>query len=132
VVRGCRDPDSPQRHRAAAFLLERYSIYRIGKRTAGTYSWFGSNRKQNLQKEIPMNSDQVSGKWKQLKGSVKERWGKLTDDDLGVINGQTEQLVGKIQERYGIARDAAEKQVKEWDSTVQDQDEDVDEQRKAS
>jgi uncharacterized protein YjbJ (UPF0337 family) len=79
-----------------------------------------------------MNSDQVSGKWKQLKGAAKERWGKLTDDDLDVINGQTEQLVGKIQERYGIARDAAEKQVKEWDSTFEDQDDDLDEQRKAS
>jgi uncharacterized protein YjbJ (UPF0337 family) len=80
-----------------------------------------------------MNSDQASGKWKQLKGAAKERWGKLTDDDLDVINGQTDQLVGKIQERYGIAREAAEKQVKEWDSTrFQDQQDDLDERRKAS
>jgi len=55
-----------------------------------------------------MNWDLVAGKWKQMKGSVKERWGKLTDDDIDVINGQQEQLVGKIQERYGIARDAAQ------------------------
>jgi uncharacterized protein YjbJ (UPF0337 family) len=61
-----------------------------------------------------MNRDQLKGKWKQIKGSVKERWGKLTDDDLDVINGQSEQLVGKIQERYGIAREAAQKQVDEW------------------
>jgi uncharacterized protein YjbJ (UPF0337 family) len=65
-----------------------------------------------------MNSDQLKGKWKQLKGSVKERWGKLTDDDVDVINGQSERLVGKIQERYGIAREAAQKQVDDWDSTV--------------
>jgi uncharacterized protein YjbJ (UPF0337 family) len=51
-----------------------------------------------------MNSDQFKGKWKQMKGSVKERWGKLTDDDLDVISGQQDQLVGKIQERYGIAK----------------------------
>jgi uncharacterized protein YjbJ (UPF0337 family) len=61
-----------------------------------------------------MNSDQLKGKWKQVKGSVKERWGKLTDDDLDVINGQHDQLIGTIQERYGIAREAAQKQVDEW------------------
>jgi uncharacterized protein YjbJ (UPF0337 family) len=61
-----------------------------------------------------MNSDQLQGKWKQVKGGVKERWGKLTDDDVNVINGQQEQLIGKIQERYGIAREAAQKQVDEW------------------
>ncbi len=65
-----------------------------------------------------MNSDQLSGKWKQIKGSVKERWGKLTDDDIDVINGQSEQLVGKIQEKYGIAREAAQKQVEEWNFSV--------------
>jgi uncharacterized protein YjbJ (UPF0337 family) len=63
-----------------------------------------------------MNSDQLKGKWKQLKGSVKERWGKLTDDDLDVIDGQSEQLIGTIQERYGIAREAAQKQVDEWNA----------------
>jgi uncharacterized protein YjbJ (UPF0337 family) len=65
-----------------------------------------------------MNSDQLKGKWKQIKGSAKERWGKLTDDDLDVIDGQTEQLVGTIQERYGIARDAAQKQVDEWNANA--------------
>ena len=61
-----------------------------------------------------MNSDQMKGKWKQLKGSVRERWGKLTDDDIDVINGQNEQLVGKIQEKYGIAKDEAQRQVDDW------------------
>jgi uncharacterized protein YjbJ (UPF0337 family) len=49
-----------------------------------------------------------------MKGSVKERWGKLTDDDLDIINGQNEQLVGKIQEKYGIAKDEAQRQVDDW------------------
>jgi uncharacterized protein YjbJ (UPF0337 family) len=75
-----------------------------------------------------MNSDQMKGKWKQLKGSVKERWGKLTDDDLNVIDGQTDQLVGTIQERYGIAREAAQKQVDEWNSALT-HDSEVDEKR---
>ena len=41
-----------------------------------------------------MNSDQMKGKWKQMKGSVKERWGKLTDDDIDIIDGQQDQLIG--------------------------------------
>jgi uncharacterized protein YjbJ (UPF0337 family) len=78
-----------------------------------------------------MNSDQMQGKWKQIKGSVKERWGKLTDDDIDVINGKHDQLVGKIQERYGIARDAAQKQVDEWNA-VESQQSDLGQRRKAS
>ena len=44
-----------------------------------------------------MNADRLQGNWKQVKGSVKERWGKLTDDDIDVINGQRDQLIGRIQ-----------------------------------
>ena len=61
-----------------------------------------------------MNWDQIEGKWKQSVGKVKEKWGKLTDDDLTAINGQRDQLIGKIQERYGIAKDVAQKQVDEF------------------
>jgi uncharacterized protein YjbJ (UPF0337 family) len=58
-----------------------------------------------------MNRDRIEGEWKQLRGKVKERWGKLTDDDLDVISGKRDQLVGKIQEHYGIARDVAQKEL---------------------
>jgi uncharacterized protein YjbJ (UPF0337 family) len=61
-----------------------------------------------------MNKDTLRGQWNQLKGSVREQWGKLTDDDLDRIEGQSEQLVGRIQERYGIARDEAQRQVEDW------------------
>jgi uncharacterized protein YjbJ (UPF0337 family) len=61
-----------------------------------------------------MNSDRMAGAWHQLKGKVKERWGKLTDDDLKQLEGHGEQLVGKLQERYGIAREEAERQAKEF------------------
>jgi uncharacterized protein YjbJ (UPF0337 family) len=61
-----------------------------------------------------MNSDQIAGDWKQLKGKVKEKWGKLTDDDLDVIAGKRDQFVGKVQEKYGIAKEKAEKEVDEW------------------
>lgn len=64
-----------------------------------------------------MNEDTIKGNWNQFKGKVKEQWGKLTDDDLDVINGQRDQLVGRLQEREGLARDAAEKQVADWESS---------------
>lgn len=67
-----------------------------------------------------MNSDQASGNWKQFKGKVKEKWGKLTDDDMTVIEGKRDQLVGKIQERYGYAKDEAEKEVAEWEGHNRD------------
>lgn len=64
-----------------------------------------------------MNKERLEGNWVQLKGSLLEKWGKLTNDDLDVIEGKREQLSGKIQERYGIAKEAAEAQVTAfWDS----------------
>ena len=63
-----------------------------------------------------MDWNRVEGNWKQLKGKVKEQWGKLTDDDLDVIAGKRDQLLGRIQERHGVAKDEAEKQVKNWES----------------
>ena len=76
-----------------------------------------------------MNSDQIKGKWKQMKGSAKERWGKLTDDDLDIIDGKHDQLIGKIQERYGIAREVAQKQVDEWNANLA-HEEDVEKERR--
>ena len=61
-----------------------------------------------------MNTDQMSGKWKQIKGAAKQQWGKLTDDDLEVIAGKHEALVGKLQERYGMAKEDAQKKADEW------------------
>ena len=58
--------------------------------------------------------DTLKGNWKQFKGKMIEQWGKLTNDDFDVIDGKREQFLGKLQERQGIARDAAEKQLKEW------------------
>ena len=64
-----------------------------------------------------MNWDQITGRWTQWKGKVKEQWGKLTDDDLDVIAGKRDQMIGKMQERYGIAKDAAEKQIADWETS---------------
>jgi uncharacterized protein YjbJ (UPF0337 family) len=70
-----------------------------------------------------MNWDQIEGKWKQASGKVREKWGKLTDDDLAAINGRRDQLVGKLQERYGLAKEAAQKQVDEFIRTFNEPEE---------
>jgi uncharacterized protein YjbJ (UPF0337 family) len=62
-----------------------------------------------------MNQDTFEGNWKQLKGKVREEWGKLTDDDLEAIAGKRDQLVGRLQERYGLAKDAAESHIDDFE-----------------
>jgi len=70
-----------------------------------------------------MNWDRVEGNWVEFKGKIKERWGKLTDDDLDVVNGKREQLLGVLQNRYGVAKDELEREVsafeKELDKEVE-------------
>jgi len=67
-----------------------------------------------------MNWDQIEGKWKQFTGSARERWGKLTDDDIQTLTGKKDNLVGRIQERYGIAKEEAEKQAEEWSQALKE------------
>lgn len=61
-----------------------------------------------------MNWDVIQGKWKQLKGNVKEKWGDLTDDEIDQIDGKKDQLAGKLQEKYGWTKDEAEKQIDDF------------------
>jgi len=61
-----------------------------------------------------MNWDQIAGSWKQATGKVKEKWGKLTDDDLTVVAGKRDQLSGLLQNRYGMAKEQAEKELDEF------------------
>jgi len=70
------------------------------------------------EKEQVMNWDQIAGNWKQVKGAVRKKWGKLTDDDVDVIAGKRDILLGKIQERHGIAREEAEKELKAWEDSL--------------
>lgn len=58
-----------------------------------------------------MNKDILEGKWLQLKGNIKQQWGRLTDDELDQINGRYEELVGRVQERYGYSREEAANEV---------------------
>jgi uncharacterized protein YjbJ (UPF0337 family) len=67
-----------------------------------------------MRKVTAMNWDTIKGDWKQFKGKARQQWGKLTDDDLDVVEGKREELAGRLQERYGIARDEAERQIDDW------------------
>lgn len=58
--------------------------------------------------------DRIEGNWKQLRGKVREQWGKLTDDDLDVIAGRRDMLLGKLQEKYGMAQEEADRQVRDF------------------
>jgi uncharacterized protein YjbJ (UPF0337 family) len=61
-----------------------------------------------------MNTDILKGQWKQLRGEIQSKWGRLTDDDLDVIKGEYTQLVGRIQELYGRSRADVEREVEEY------------------
>ena len=65
-----------------------------------------------------MNWDEIAGKWKEVSGRAREKWGKLTDDDWQKVKGKKDQLVGRIQQRYGIAKAEAEKQADQWAAEV--------------
>ena len=61
-----------------------------------------------------MNTDVFQGRWQQLKGKARVKWGKLTNDDIDQISGERDKLVGKLRERYGLERDKAEVEVDNW------------------
>ena len=65
-----------------------------------------------------MNWDQIAGNWRQVKGAAKEKWGKLTDDDMDVIAGKRDMLLGKIQEKHGVVLEDAEKELKAWEASL--------------
>jgi len=61
-----------------------------------------------------MNRDTLKGQWMQLKGKIRQQWGKLTDDEIDQMQGNTEMLIGKLQERYGYEREKAAQEVDRW------------------
>ena len=61
-----------------------------------------------------MNWDRVQGNWKEFKGKAQQQWGKLTNDDLDLIEGKRTELSGKLQAHYGYAKDQAEKEIDSW------------------
>ena len=75
-------------------------------------------RDSHITLEKEMNQDIIQGKWTQLKGSLKSKWGKLTDDDLARLDGNREYLVGRLQERYGWQKDKAEHEIHAFEQSV--------------
>ena len=67
-----------------------------------------------------MNTDLFEGKWHEMKGKVKEKWGKLTDSDITEINGKAENLLGKLQTRYGYAKYKATTEISEFKKACKD------------
>jgi uncharacterized protein YjbJ (UPF0337 family) len=67
-----------------------------------------------------MNSDQIEGKWKQLAGSFREKFGRFTNDDMAQLTGKRDQLIGKLQEKYGDTREQAERRYDEWCAGVKE------------
>jgi uncharacterized protein YjbJ (UPF0337 family) len=65
-----------------------------------------------------MNWDRIEGNWKQFSGKVRQQWGKLTDDDLDVIDGRRDELAGRIQEAYGVSKDEAERQIERFTGSL--------------
>ena len=65
-----------------------------------------------------MNLDRLQGNWEVLKGKIQKQWGKLTEDDLAVIEGNRKELLGRLQTRYGYEKDRAQKELENWLSQV--------------
>jgi uncharacterized protein YjbJ (UPF0337 family) len=74
----------------------------------------GNKTANSNKRRTNMNEDILKGKWKEIKGGIKEKWGKLTDDDLAQVEGKEEQLLGLLQKRYGYAKGKAEQEYKEF------------------
>ena len=79
-----------------------------------------------------MNWDRIEGNWKQFSGKVRQQWGKLTDDDLDVIDGRREELAGRIQEVYGVSKDEADRQIETFAGTLDSGTNDMRTDRKPS
>jgi len=65
-----------------------------------------------------MNKEQFAGHWNEIKGKIKQQWGKLTDDDITRLNGKREELLGKLQQRYGYAKEKAEQELSSWEEKL--------------
>jgi uncharacterized protein YjbJ (UPF0337 family) len=93
-------------------MTERTRLARSGARRAGTGLASSTTWQSIKQGGLSMNQDILSGKWKQMRGQVKQWWGKLTDDDLDRVDGAMDKLAGALQERYGWERDEVDREIK--------------------
>lgn len=66
-----------------------------------------------------MNWDQIEGNWTEMKGKARQQWGKLTNDELDVVNGKRDELIGRLQAKYGLTKEEAERQVDNWSKDME-------------
>ena len=71
-----------------------------------------------FKQEAPMNQEQARGKFEQLKGKIKEAWGRLTDDEIALYNGKRDQFLGKVQEKQGLMKQEAEEQLRNIERAI--------------
>jgi uncharacterized protein YjbJ (UPF0337 family) len=71
-----------------------------------------------------MNWDQIEGNWKQFTGGIKEKWGKLTDDELTTIGGKRDKLAGLLQQKYGMAKESAEEEIAQFERGLDEDSQD--------
>jgi uncharacterized protein YjbJ (UPF0337 family) len=92
------------------------------KRSMRRRTEHGSVRIKLQKKEINMNRNILEGNWKQIRGTIREKWGELTDDELDQIAGKRDKLAGVLQERYGYTQMEAERQIDDFLDTWEDTD----------
>ena len=100
----CLDPQT-------GFSVERTTVFDIRLKPTQTPVVTVRRATTEWNEERLMNWDQIQGNWEQFKGKAQQQWGKLTDDDMDVIQGKRTELVGRLQERYGYAKEQAEREV---------------------
>jgi uncharacterized protein YjbJ (UPF0337 family) len=95
---------------------------RTGQRAPSAVYLHGLDRQlaDQQKKEDGMNWDHIEDNWKQFSATVKEKWGRLTDDEIAEMKGKREKLEAKIQQTYGHAKDQIKKDIEEWYSTLKD------------
>jgi uncharacterized protein YjbJ (UPF0337 family) len=98
------NPSGPER--STRFMSPGTSVASLHQQTAPREPFIS-----NDQKGEAMNRDIIGGKWQQIRGKVKEEWGKLTDDDLKMVEGKFDKLAGLIRERYGYTKEKSEQEL---------------------
>src|SRR5659263_526041 len=92
-------------------ILDSLSGIRVGRLILAGHPCFSE---QQEERRANMNEDILKGKWNEIKGGVKEKWGKLTEDDLTQVEGNQEKLLGLLQQKYGYAKDKAEQEYNDF------------------
>jgi uncharacterized protein YjbJ (UPF0337 family) len=84
------------------------------KRISGPFCALWKPQRTPTPERNPMNWEQIEGDWKQFKGKAQQKWAKLTDDDVELVNGKHTEMLGVLQSRYGHDKETSEREINEW------------------